>query len=529
MTEQLFNRVLKASLVCCLAVILTGCEELFNALDNPIQTFISMTTTDVKLTVGDTYQRQATTVSPATIVYTSSDATVATVDANGVVEAIAEGEATITASVAEVDYWTAASTSYKVIVKPAIVYATSLALNEATLRVGIADLAAQTFTTTVTPSDADITWTSSDETIATVDATGKVTPIKAGKVTITATSGDLSATSNVFVYDKIHNINTDGNANVTSGEWLIEGNGTAIAKSITIGDGATITLNGINITNQISCSGNATIILADGSTNTVDVSAAYYDAGIKVGPTGKTLTIEAETAGDGILTAKGGGMAAGIGTGEDQTCGAITINGGTVNATGGFEAAGIGTGETYSANNTCGAITINGGTVNATGGFEAAGIGTGYSQNNKSNTCGVITINGGTVNATGGNEAAGIGTGSAYASSGYVTAECGNIIIAGGTVIATGGGYGAGIGTGVTNANPGCTASQTCGAITIGTGVTSVIAAKGFGAPNSIGVGHKVISGGTENQICGTITIGGDATTYAAGVAASPFTYPTAP
>lgn len=116
MTEQLFNRVLKASLVCCLAVILTGCEELFNALDNPIQTTLVMTTTDVKLTVGDTYQRQATTVSPATIVYTSSDATVATVDANGVVEAIAEGEATITASVAEVDYWTAASTSYKVIV-----------------------------------------------------------------------------------------------------------------------------------------------------------------------------------------------------------------------------------------------------------------------------------------------------------------------------------------------------------------------------------------------------------------------------
>ena len=106
--------------MCCLAVILTGCDELLSALDNPIQTTLVMTTTDVKLTVGDTYQRQATTVSPATIVYTSSDATVATVDANGVVEAIAKGEATITASVAEVDYWTAASTSYKVIVSAKI-------------------------------------------------------------------------------------------------------------------------------------------------------------------------------------------------------------------------------------------------------------------------------------------------------------------------------------------------------------------------------------------------------------------------
>ena len=116
MKPTFLSKVYQTALMCCLAVILTGCDELLSALDNPIQTTLVMTTTDVKLTVGDTYQRQATTVSPATIVYASSDATVATVDANGVVEAIAEGEAIITASVAEVDYWTAASTSYKVIV-----------------------------------------------------------------------------------------------------------------------------------------------------------------------------------------------------------------------------------------------------------------------------------------------------------------------------------------------------------------------------------------------------------------------------
>ena len=120
MKPTFLSKVYQTALMCCLAVILTGCDELLSALDNPIQTTLVMTTTDVKLTVGDTYQRQATTVSPATIVYTSSDATVATVDANGVVEAIAKGEATITASVAEVDYWTAASTSYKVIVSAKI-------------------------------------------------------------------------------------------------------------------------------------------------------------------------------------------------------------------------------------------------------------------------------------------------------------------------------------------------------------------------------------------------------------------------
>jgi hypothetical protein len=116
MKRNLLSKLFQASLVCCLAVILTGCEELFNILDNPIQTSISMATSDVKLSVGDTYQRQATCVSPATIVYASSNAAVATVDANGVVTGVAAGEATITASVAAIDYWTAASASYKVIV-----------------------------------------------------------------------------------------------------------------------------------------------------------------------------------------------------------------------------------------------------------------------------------------------------------------------------------------------------------------------------------------------------------------------------
>ena len=210
--------------------------------------------------------------------------------------------------------------------------ATSLAL-DAILRLD--KTTPQVLTPTVTPSDAAITWESSDEAVATVDATGKVTPIAAGTVTIKATSGDLSATSTVYVYDEIHNINDGGSVVVGDDEsCLIEGNGTAVANSITIGEGGKVTLKGINITQQILCTGDATIILADGSENTVDVSTTYDKAGIKGGDTG-TLTIEAETAGTGKLTAKGGEKAAGIGTGEDQTCGAITINGGVIKATGG--------------------------------------------------------------------------------------------------------------------------------------------------------------------------------------------------
>ena len=517
--------------MCCLAVIFTACDDILATEDNPTPAYLSMDTSDVTLKVGETKTRTAIAVSTAIVEYSSSDPAIATVDANGTVTGVAEGTATITAtatgySASGKKIFETAKVSYKVIVKPAFVAATDIALDQTMKVIKLGGDALAIAANTV-PSDATITWESDAAAIATVDETGKVTPVGVGIATITAKSGDVKATCKIFVGNEV-DLSTK-TADYPVENYDILKNTLAGSYALTIPDGYKVAFAGLTTTKTVTCSGNATIILADGSTNTVDVSAEYYIAGIKVGPTGKTLTIEAETAGDGILTAKGSDLAAGIGAGLDQSCGAITINGGTVNATGGYGAAGIGTGETFTANNTCGAITINGGTVTAQGGVYGAGIGTGYSQRNRSNTCGVITINGGTVTATGDNYAAGIGTGYVNANSGDATAECGNIIIAGGTVTAQGGIYGAGIGTGLTNAYTGKTASQTCGAITIGTGVTSVIATKGSYAPYSIGVGDKAEFGGTENQACGTITIGGDATTYAAGVAATPFTYPTAP
>ncbi len=58
-------------------------------------------------------------------------------------------------------------------------------------------------TVNFTPADADgdktVTWTSSDESVATVDAEGNVTGVKVGTATITATCGDFTATCEVTV------------------------------------------------------------------------------------------------------------------------------------------------------------------------------------------------------------------------------------------------------------------------------------------------------------------------------------------
>lgn len=156
---------------------------------------------------------------------------------------------------------------------------------------------------------------------------------------------------------------------------------------VVIKDGATVTLKGVDLTNTIdsyewagiTCLGDATIILEDGTTNTV--AGGLYSPGIFV-PEGHTLTIS----GDGTLTATGF-YGAGIGGGYEKVCGNITITGGTITATG-DNSAGIGCGRFAS----CGDIIITGGTINATGGKRSAGIGCGFASSAYSSTCGNITI-----------------------------------------------------------------------------------------------------------------------------------------
>ena len=69
--------------------------------------------------------------------------------------------------------------------------------------INIAKGNAVTLTATLKPEGAidEITWSSDDSKVATVDANGKVTAIGAGKATITATAGNKTATCEVTVYE----------------------------------------------------------------------------------------------------------------------------------------------------------------------------------------------------------------------------------------------------------------------------------------------------------------------------------------
>ena len=305
--------------------------------------------------------------------------------------------------------------------------ATAITLKQ-TMKVFVKGGDALTITVTATPSDATFTWESSDEAVATVE-NGVVTPVGAGIATITAKSGDVTATCEVFVGNEV-DLGTKTDDYTVQNYDILKGTLNS-SYAISIPNDSKVTFNGMKTTKQITCSGDATIILADGSENEVNVSEDFK-AGIKIGGTSTTLTIDAETVGDGQLTAQGGMSAAGIGTDRNGSGGNIVINGGTVTAIGGNYGAGIGTGRANAASITCGDITINGGTVTATSGGNGAGIGTGLSSSSGgSNTCGAIMIGTGVtmVTATKGSSAPNsIGKGEAYMGG---TQTCGTITIGG--------------------------------------------------------------------------------------------------
>ena len=350
-----------------------------------------------------------------------------------------------------------------------IVAVTGIKLDKTELALSVGGVG--TLKATVAPEDATdktIIWTSSNTSVATVDANGNVTGVAAGTATITAQAGDKTATCVVTVtaapVGKTIDLSTLTAAyEAQNGDVLTRTLGANV--KISIADGATVTLDGVTINGVdnwnyewagITCEGDATIILKGGTTNTVKGFQNKYPG---IHPAvGKTLTIK----GTGSLTASSNSDGAGIGGGREIACGNIEIQGGTIKATGGNGAAGIGSATSGS----CGSITISGGTVTAIGGDAAAGIGSGNRAG-----CGAITISDGTVSATGGQNAAGIGSG-----------------------------FSAG-----------------CGAITINAGVTRVTATKGDYATNSIGAGEG------PGATCGTVTIGGNV----GAKTASPYVYPT--
>lgn len=176
-------------------------------LSNVIEvTSVVLDKTTLDLKIGDTAKLTAT-VSPSdatdkTVAWSSSNSNVATVDNNGNIRAVSDGNATITAK--------SGSKNATCSVRVSRIDVTSVSLNHTSLELEMGETAQ--LTATVTPSNATnktVTWSSSNSSIVSVSNDGLVKAVGGGTATITAKAGGMTAECKVVSIVKASSISLD--------------------------------------------------------------------------------------------------------------------------------------------------------------------------------------------------------------------------------------------------------------------------------------------------------------------------------
>jgi uncharacterized protein YjdB len=174
-------------------------------------TSITLDKTTAYVRLGESDLTLVPTVNPInatnkSIAWTSSNSSIATVDSNGTVHAVAYGSVTITATSVQDPTKVARCT----VIVPVPATGVTVTSSSTVVKMG----STLTLGTTIAPTTATIktvTWSSSNESIAKVSSTGVVTPVATGTVTITAktTDGGFTATKDLTVIYGVTSITLD--------------------------------------------------------------------------------------------------------------------------------------------------------------------------------------------------------------------------------------------------------------------------------------------------------------------------------
>ena len=278
--------------VMALMAVLWGCEKKPVLVET-----VSLSETTLTLVEGETKVLTAE-IAPAdaenqSVTWSTSDKSVVTVE-DGTVTAIKAGEATVTATANDKG---SVKAECKVTVTAAKVAVTGVSLDKTTLTVAAGGNAK--LTATVAPANATnkrVTWSSSDEAIATVDSEGKVTANAAGTATITVTTkdGNKTAECKVTVGIPVTGVSLDkttltvaagGNAKLTATVAPANATNKSVTWSSSNQAIATVDSEG-NVTVKSAGTATITVTTKDGgktATCTVTVTAA------KVAVTGVSL------------------------------------------------------------------------------------------------------------------------------------------------------------------------------------------------------------------------------------------------
>ena len=252
-----------------------------NVTVSKIPTNINITNDTVVLNVGDNISSGASLipVTAGNLTYTSSNATVAIVDGTGMIKGLKEGTAVITVSFNGNDqYAPAANKTINVTVK---LRNASVSVNKDTLNLNVND----TFDiiATTVPRGLNVIYTTSDASIVSVDADGKVTAKAKGSAIITVSVGGdgVYALNSTTVSVTVNEKPIPPKENLTI---------SASAEPITVGNNATVVVTGLeDATGDVS-------VIVNGKTYTAHIKAG--EATVIVPGLTETVTAAVNYAGD---------------------------------------------------------------------------------------------------------------------------------------------------------------------------------------------------------------------------------------
>lgn len=256
-------------------------------------TGISLDKQSLTLAKGSTETLKAT-LTPAdseeAVTWTTSDNSVATVDNTGKVTAVGKGTATITAKVGS---YTA---SCKVTVNVPL-NGISIKGDATTIKKGQTTQLSVIYDPEDTTDAKTVTWSSSDSSVASVNANGLVTALKDGTATITAKAGDKSATYDITVQEvKLTSISIKDSTSIHKGEketleiaYAPENTTDSKTATWTSSDTSVVTVDG-NGTLTAVAPGSAVVTAKVG--NFTDTCTVTVDAPLKgIVPTAATMEL----------------------------------------------------------------------------------------------------------------------------------------------------------------------------------------------------------------------------------------------
>ena len=303
--------IIRLSAVLAVVALATGCGDGDSATAPPAPEPARPTTVTVspathELTaLGTTVQlsaevldQNARVMAGATVTWTSSANSVATVDASGLVTAAGNGTATITASVGS-----ASGSAVVTVTQSVASVEVSPSVDELTALGQTVQLTAEAFDENgYAVAGAEFSWESSDVAVATVDAGGLVTGVAAGMATITASAGEASGSAVVTVTQSVASVEVSPSVDELTalGQTVqltaeaFDENGYAVAGaefSWESSDAAVATVDAGGLVTGVAA-GMATITASAGeASGSAVVTVTQSGASVEVSPSAQTIAL----------------------------------------------------------------------------------------------------------------------------------------------------------------------------------------------------------------------------------------------